>query len=318
MDVRTNSGVSDPLYACYSIEVHVSDRTFGHMMSDVVVCTLDVILMIIAVFANFLAILAYKRTVLLQTPSNYLLMTLSIADILLALTAQPLFLLWKILEHADNFSCAVHLATVFTINFFGAVSFLITCLLISLERYYSVFYPSVHRNSANKDFFKVTVFLTVFIWLAFLTGTFFGNFHRVYFMVAFTVVILCLLGTVIVYTRIFLEMSRRCSHHQISNESIPDERQHLGQHFTREKATLVNMTFIIGAMMILYAPVGGCAIYAAMIGRDWVYMNYFVPWAYLLVFASSAINPFLYGWKNRSIRRSIRAIVRSVFEETDV
>lgn len=303
-------------HLCFNIPVDIDHRTFGHLISDVTVCALDLALMLIAVVANVLAIAAYRRTTVLQTPSNYLLMMLSAVDIILALTVQPLFFVWKVLELADRFSCAVFLATVLSINFFGAISFLITSFLISMERYFSVFYPLLHRKSANKRFFNVALFVISISWLGFLLAMFLGGFHRVYFSVAASVVALCLVGTAVCYRSIFLEMSRRCGDHNVSVKTVVDEKR-VGR-CRREKATLMNMVFIVGAMTLLYTPVGGCVVYAILIGRDSLYMNFFVPWAYLLVFTSNAIHPFLYGWKSRGMRRSINGVIRSVFEETDV
>ena len=302
---------------CFNIHVDVDHRTFGHLVSDVTVCALDLALMLIAVVANILAIAAYRRSSVLQTPSNYLLMILSAVDVVLAMTVQPLFFIWKVLELAGRFSCEVYLGTVLLINFLGAVSFLITSFLISLERYFSVFYPLLHRKNANKRFFRLSLLVISMAWLAFLLAMFIGEHHQVYFAVAASLVALCLVGTILCYRSIFREMSRRCGDRIVSVESITDERRQVGR-FKREKATLMNMVFIVGAMTLLYAPIGGCVIYAIVIGRDWLYMNFFVPWAYLLVFISNAIHPFLYGWKSRGMRRSINGVIRSVFEETDV
>lgn len=302
------------LHLCYNIKVDLSDQTFGHLVSDVVVCVFDLILMLVAIVANFLAIAAYKKTVVSQTPSNCLLMILSVFDILLAITAQPMFLVWKILKLANRFVCGLYLATHLAINLFGALSFLVASFLISLERYYIVFHPLVLGNNARKSFFKVAAVFAFFAWLLFVIGTFLGDFHLVYFATAVTVVTLCLLGTGVAYARIFREISRRSSARQVSLESGSVERRDR----CREKKALVNMVFIIGAMTLLYAPIGGCAVYAMVIGRDWLYMNYFVPWAYLLVFTSAAVNPFLYGWENRGMRSSLKLFNFKSFKETGV
>ena len=224
------------LHLCYNIEVDLFDQTFGHLVSDVVVCVFDLILMIVAIVANFLAIAAYKKTALLQTPSNCLLMILSIFDILLASTAQPMFLVWKILELADSMTCGWYLATHLSINLFGALSFLVASFFISLERYFAVFHPLVYGNNARKLFFKVAAAVAFFAWLLFLVGTFFGDFHRVYFAVAVALVTLCLLGTGVAYARIFREISRRSSARQVSLEGSWEERRDR----SREKKALVN------------------------------------------------------------------------------
>ena len=303
---------------CLNIYVDIDHRTFGHLVSDIVVCALDLALIFVAAVANILAIAAYRRTSVLQTPSNYLLMIFSAVDIVLALTVQPLFFVWKVLELADRFSCVVHLATVLLINFLAAISFFITNFFISLERYVSVFYPLFHRKNANKRFFKLSLFIISVALLGFLLAMFLCEYHRVYFTVAASLVTLCLAGTTLCYRSIFREMSRRCGDRIVSVESITDERRrHVGQ-FKREKTTLINMIFIVGAMSLLYAPIGGCVVYAILIGRDWLYKNFFVPWAYLLVFTSNAIHPFLYSWRSRGMRRSINGVIGSVFEETDV
>ena len=304
-------------HLCFNIYVNVDHRTFGHLVSDIIVCALDLALITVAVVANILAIAAYQRNSVLQTPSNYLLMMLSAVDIVLALSVQPLFFVWKVLELADRFSCVVYLGTVLSMNFLGAVSFLITSFLISTERYCSVFYPLFHRKHATKRFFKLTLLVISVAWLAFLLSMFLGKYHQVYFVAAALIVALCLVGTILCYRSIFREISRRCGGRMVSLESISDERRQAGR-FKREKATLMNMVFIVGTTTVLYAPVGGCGVYAILIGRDWLYMNFFVPWAYLLVFTSNAIHPFLYGWRSRGMRRSINGVIRSVFEETDV
>lgn len=302
---------------CFHTRVDVEHHNFGHFVSDVTVCALNLALMAIAVVANLLAITAYRRTSVLQTPSNYLLMALSTVDIVLALTVQPLFFAWKVLELADRFSCAVYLCTVLLINFLGALSFLITSFLISLERYLSVFYPFLHRKHANKRQFKLILLVISTTWLAFLLAMFIGAYNKAYFIAASSLVGMCLIGTIICYRSIFGEMSRRFGDRIVSRDNANEARRHAGR-LGREKATLMNMIFIIVAMTLLYVPIGGCVVYTILIGRDWLYMNFFVPWAYLLVFTSNAVHPFLYGWRSRGMRKSIKEVIRSVFEDTDV
>lgn len=302
---------------CWHVEVEVNHKTFGHMVSDVTVCALDLALMFIAVAANGLAIFAYRKTTILQTPSNFLLMMLSIVDVALALTVQPLFFIWKIMEILDSFSCAIYLATSLSINFLGAISFLITSFLVSMERYLSVFHPLMHRRNANKTVLKLVLLVVSIVWLVFLLVTFFLKHHTLYYIVTASLVALCLLGTIACYRSIFKEISQRCGDRSMSVDSITDNRRPSGR-FKREKSTLTSMIFIVAAMTLLYFPIGACVMYATLIGRDWLYMNFFVPWAYVLVFTSNAIHPFLYGWKNRGMRQSINGMIRHVFEDTDV
>ena len=94
----------------------------------------------------------FKYNVFHRTPINYLLVNLAIADIMYAAFIAPEVILRIAITHPDGlagtFLCKLVTAAIFA--WIGAISSMVTLLVIAFERYFAVIYPYDNRRLTTK------------------------------------------------------------------------------------------------------------------------------------------------------------------------
>ena len=115
------------------------------------------ILAVMAIFGNSTVILAFIRNVQLHTRTNYIIVGLATADLLVGLIAVPLYMAMTLLykqqlEIPDVLSVMYH-----AVDVFGGFASIFHLMLISLERFYAIAYPVSHRNSSKVVYIAVLI-----------------------------------------------------------------------------------------------------------------------------------------------------------------
>ena len=94
-----------------------------------------------------------SRTPSLQKPSNILLCSLASADCLTGITAQPMFVVWRVFLQIAQQSCS-HQVLIFhayyTLNLFTTGLSYTIFMIISFDRYYALSKPLMYRANATK------------------------------------------------------------------------------------------------------------------------------------------------------------------------
>ena len=206
-----NTTSSDSIIAlCHNVEVHITGNTMGSVISDTVCCFINLFMAIISTCSNALVIHVYTKlsSTSGKTSGNLLLVSLSTTEIIKSALVQPAFSTWKVMEITKLDFCYPYLFTIMGINFCTLSSFLHTCLLITIERYLSVFKPILHRKPLVRKCLKIAATVTQ-IWCAvFLLTLFLTSQHRIYFIAMCLLVMSCLTGTAAMYVLIRAKMRK--------------------------------------------------------------------------------------------------------------
>ena len=182
------------------------------MAHGIVLITINAIVCVLGSLGNFLVCLAIATNSHLRRASNYLLFSLAIADLIVTLVCEPLFIR-DIIQRTFLYDCKAGPHIVFTIlSYLSCTTSVLHMVAISLDRFVAVALPLRHKNFMEKWGLKVmlivswsipifTVILLPVLWRVspslsnsagrfLISGTFFFSFFLILFFYFLIVVFL--------------------------------------------------------------------------------------------------------------------------------
>ena len=258
-------------------------------------CILNVPLMLACVTGNSLTLSAILRTPSLRSPSNIFMCSLAISDLLVGIIVQPVYIAYE-LKQEPPLTFAINMLFSFT----GVVS-LCTMTAISVDRFMALQFHLRYQCLMTE---KRAMYTSLSLWLFGILSSFVTLWNKT-IMFAFLAlgIAICIFISTFSYTRIYLIVRQ----HQFQ---IRAQQQVLRvpMNVVRTKRSAIN-TFIYYICMILcYTPMFSfMSIVAIRPGLSglmvWKVGNTFV-------FMNSSINPILFCWRVRELRRAVLKLVR--------
>lgn len=285
-------------------------HTMSARLTAIVTCIISALGLMAAVSCNTLFIVAFARTRELRTYANLFLVSLSCTDLLVGSIVEPLYITRQTLALSGIDDCGVWIAYLTMALFCTGASFL-NLTLISCERYVAIFSPLNYMRLVTKS--RVLSIIGG-VWLAWVTLTcvrFAGIPNRIVYLICFAVIGSCYAITAFVYFFIFREARR---HHR----RIVSEQQNydpLAPSVARETKLAKTMAYIFGALLVCYLPGMTILLIRTIKGDSPQLLYNYYPWAENLIFLNSALNPMIYCWRNREIRRAVFRVINPVLSQ---
>lgn len=103
----------------------------------------------LTIVGNLMVLISFKLDKNLQTPSNYFLFSLAIADLGVGVVSMPLFTMYTLLGYwpLGTFLCDSWLA----VDYLVSNASVLHLMLISLDRFFAVLYPLLYRIKRTKS-----------------------------------------------------------------------------------------------------------------------------------------------------------------------
>ena len=298
------------------VDCYFLDSYSGHESSrDVIyqtnfaVAILNSIFAFPAIIGNIFVFTAISKTTSLHTPSYVLLACLSISDVIVGLVVQPTFVIQRIAEITGDFE--LHCSSGVMYEFFawlvGAVSFA-TYTAISTERYLALSLHLRYRAIVTVRRVLAVVFV---IWTAALALSGFRFWFLTdhilrYLNIPF--LFLTYVISLIAYCKIFLVVRH---HQQRVGLAIPsvfgDSASRRNDHvfdIRRYKSSTIAVMFVFGLFMISYFPYLSVMLAYVAAGQT-AAVDAAHYCAATIIFLISSINPLLYYWRLKHIRRAV-------------
>ena len=289
-----------------------SDEESSPFETSVIInSVLNALLIPICIAGNVLVLAAVWRNPSLRTPSIILLCSLAVSDLFVGFLALPVNIAIALTPLSrSSFDSLLSKARFFLIIQLCGVS-LETMTAISVDRYlalrYHMRYPSMMTSRratclAATFWCKNVIFSLLSIWK-----------EKTIHLVAVVFISLCLFISSITYNAIYRIV--RHHQHQIHAQQQAVQSMNAEQNLKIQAKKRAANTFIYYICMVL------CYFPAAVSILIWV--NYKEHWnirwrfADTILFMNSAINPFLYFWRNREVREAVLKIVRKRLCKTD-
>ena len=136
-----NSTLESVQDSCYELELFFKDAMKTVIsISDIVVCVVNILFSLVAVFANILILYALYRASSLHSSSKAMLCSLALSDLGVGAIVQPLFVAYRWAQINGNLPklCTAGIVSHIEGSHFSAVSFL-TMTAISLDRLFALY-----------------------------------------------------------------------------------------------------------------------------------------------------------------------------------
>ncbi|XP_018558958.1 trace amine-associated receptor 1-like [Lates calcarifer] len=306
---------TDKIHPCYQIDKVSNTLIYTHSAICVFLNIFLVSLSVVIVCGNLLVIISITYFKQLHTPTNYLTLSLAVADLLVGVLVFPFsmeFTVSSCLYYEDIF-CKVRGYFDVTLS---AASILNLCF-ISIDRYYAVCQPLTYRTEINAHSAAVMILVTWSVSILVATGFLVAglNYEKCEEMCFIKILLVNILAPLFVfylpviimlciYLKIFLVAQRQAL--SIHNTNCQSTKSGATVSKMERKATKTLAT-VMGVFLMCWLPYFLCYTFQ--------FLNHVsVPVALLetliyLALTNSMFNPFIYALFYSWFRSAFRMII---------
>ncbi len=259
--------------------------------------------------ANTVILAALYKESSLHPPSKILLRSLALTDVFVGIIVEPLFATHlMIIEYTRLDLCyLIFSISIFTGQVLSLVS-LFTLTAISVDRLLALLLGMRYRQVVT---FKRALMIVFCFWIlniGFATAIFWNMSVNLYF------IIIGLLFCIIVSTCCYIKIYLKLFHHQAQIQEHVHQGQPNGHeplNIARYRKTVSSALWVQFSVLACYLPMGIVMILITIRGVT-LYLS--IAWAFstMFMFFNSTLNPIVYCWKIRGVRRVVMEIIRQV------
>ena len=265
-------------------------------------CVFNNFLSYTAIMLNIVTIYAIRRTSSLSKTLKTLLLSLAFSDVGVGLFVQPLytFSLVKWLK-LDRPSCNTYHVWNISSNLFSAASFL-GVVAVSVDRVLAVHLHLRYQELVTHKL-AVTVVISIWVFSAFISLLVLWSSSATQNLVLLVIAAIGFIVSFVVCTRIYLTVRRHKK--QIQSMQIQEIVQAREKaNFTALIKSTVGLFYVYLVFLISYLPFFICIAVVRIYGSSIAFRKVFI-FSWTLIFLNSSLNPVIYCWKMRHIRRVI-------------
>ncbi|XP_026197576.1 trace amine-associated receptor 1-like [Anabas testudineus] len=308
METQSTGSIVYDMHPCYKIY----NVSYILISTPSVVCVLFYVflgsLSVVTVFGNLLVIISIIYFKQLHTPTNSLILSLAVADLLVGVLVFPSSMAFpfSLCLFRENVFCKVRDSIYITLC---TCSILNLCC-ISIDRYYAVCQPLTYRIKINHS--AVVVMILISWTVSVITGNSFtfaeleqGTCETcslnvvfaniIWFIFAFYLPVIIMLC---IYLKIFLVAQRQA-------RSIQSTKSGATVSKMERKATKTLAT-VLGVFLVCWFPFFFCFTFLSFFILVPVPLIETLNW---FVLSNSTLNPFIYGFFYSWFRSSVRMII---------
>ena len=276
----------------------------------VVLLVLNGFVAITAFLGNTLILVALHKETSLHPPSKLLFRNLATTDLCVGLIVEPLVLSNLISTLNERWNICPYVVAVSGITGYilCGVS-LLTLTAISVDRLLALILGLRYRQVVTlKRLYRIVVVFWVLCTAGATTLRWNKRITAWYVGVG---VALCVVTSTFSYTKIFLTLRHNQIHAQgYVNQGQPSQTVQL--NIARYKKTVSSALWVQLALVVCYLP---SAVVEGLFLQRGVTSDIFVAWLYSanLTLLNSSLNPILYCWKIREVRKAVKDTIRGFF-----
>ena len=271
----------------------------------IVNCVLNAFLTVSAIIFNSITIQALRKTSTLPKPLKTLLLNLAVSDLGVGLLVEPFYfgLLVKWLQR-DNSTDATCTTFLFTLYLFFAASFS-GVMALSVDRFLAV---HLHLRYQELVTHKRVVAAVISVWMfsAFLSLSYLWVSRNNFYMFIAIVGVVYLVFSALFYFKIYFAVRRH--RNQVQAMQVAQNDQIANAARLRKSAVSVFYVYLV--FLLCYLP-KICSFVVVAISGFSPGVKVFFSFSTTLLFLNSSLNPVIYCWKMRHIRRAVLDIVQN-------
>ena len=281
--------------------------TFYEARKMISIPAVNISLSITAFLGNVLIIVALRKVSSLHPPSKLLLGCLASTDLCVGLISQPLYVTALMIPKHSNLCFYVNILIYSIGAVFCAVS-LLTLTAISVDRLLALLLGLRYRQVVTLR--RVWISVLAFWFSSAASAMIFFYSTRIGRGIVCLAVLLCIVATTLCYTKIYLRLRQ----HQIQVQDHVFQAQPneggISLNLMRYKKTVSSSLWIQMTLLACYIPFSIATGIPAITGIRTPSFSLALSISLSLLFFNSSLNPFLYCWKMRDVRKAVKDTIR--------
>ena len=276
-----------------------------YFSSSVVNCVLNAFLFYNTIMLNIVTIHVLRKTPSLTKTLKTLLLSLTISDLLVGLLVEPLHIVLLVKEMHQDTSSKVYttMLTAFLImvNFLSSASFF-SVVAISADRFLAIYLHLRYQELVtSKRVFIGTISIWIFSASFSISGFRWAPENRRYIIFA-SIEVLCYLCTGIFYYKLYAAVQRLTIQGVAAQDIL---------NIARQKKSAFGTFFVYLVFLVCYLPKTCLNIIVIILEPSKLIYNTSI-YAMTLMFLNSCLNPLIYSWKMKHIRRNFVQILITI------
>ena len=262
-----------------------------------------------AVIGNAVVLWLFYKNESLRTISNWFLASLCVADFLAGLVVDPMYIAIGVFAQPRIGSILLKSVSMVWIHSIAATVFNLCC--VSVDRFIAIRFPFRYQDIITKQrcyaiitmVWLISLFLP-FSWIlvenAMTVEDFSFSLSFISFAVPLTVVTLC-------YFWIFKVAKKQAS--RIKGENLQNSNEmNCPVRAVRNHKAIKTIGLVLGVFIVSWLPSLVLSVVYYVTASDKCFSNKLVlvwPWLYAVALTSSAINPWIYFFRNGEFREAL-------------
>ena len=306
------NSTSQPSVSCYFLDRFQAFHVKPISTQYIVNVSLNALLALAATLGNAVILHALRKANALRPPSRALLYSLAASDLFVGLLVQPFYVVYKTAELIDHreLYCVTGIGFHLSANVFSAVSFL-SITAIAIDRLLAVQLGSTYQTKVT---LRRVIIVIIAIWLLTSLWVFTWIINiTVYELFNITAVNVCLLVCSCSYSWLWFKLRRlqKAMDRYKSAETLSPSRATSSRKFGANKRSVKNMFYVYFLLLICYVPYL-TMFYVIHTTQRTATKFAVLRYSITLVFANSAMNPILYCWRIKEIRKEVIVTLKKI------
>ena len=299
------TGLLEPTLYCSE------ELTEGIISHLICLAVFNIVFSITALVGNSLIFVALQKDTSLHPPSKVLLRNLAASDCFVGLL-QPLFATYLLSLVHQRWQLCVYTFIICTItaSMLVEVSFL-TITAISVDRLLAILLGLRYRQVVT---LKRVYVVVITFWVFPVVGVVVGFYsHNAWEIFTVSKLIISLIASIYCYIRIFARLHRHGI--QVQDNAQVSTNQTISLNITPYRKTVYSALWVKLALGLCYLPYLFAAplLYPKIRMRQASGFYFFMLEAFIsLTFFNSSLNPVLYCWKIKEVRRAMKDTLREL------
>ena len=275
--------------------------------------TLNVFLSVIATIGNLLILVALRKVTSINPPTKLLFRCLAATDLCVGLIEQPLFVAVMLRGFASPTASYYVVKVYVSLTYILCGVSIMTAATISIDRLLALILGLSYKLTVTVKRVRKVV---IIVWLgSFLVG--FSHWIGLGFIVyctTFVVTFSSIFATVFSFTKIVLKLrqqqaqvQQRVEQEQVNGGEIP-------LNIARYKKMVHSVALLQMALIVCYMPLIFVFLSRIVTQRNEKQLLHFCAMTVLLM--NSSINPILYCWRIREIKKEVKNTLKEICQRS--
>ena len=268
---------------------------------------INVLLSVAAFMGNLLILVALGKESPLHPPSKLLFRSLATTDLFVGVVAEPLVVVYWVSVVKQNWHfCRYAQSAVYLAGHVLCSVSLLTLTAIAVERLLALFLGLRYRQVVTLK--RTYIILSIFWVVSVVASTMYFVEYLVTLRFGQTGALICLTISVFSYAKIFLTLSGN-QRNRVQDRTQHGQPSQTHQFNTAKYRKAVNSALWLQVTLIVcYLPYGVMGIIMDALGGVSPITYLARQTALSFIFLNSSLNPFLYCWRIKEVRTSVKYI----------